>query len=187
MAASEVAICNKALLKVGSETISALSNTSKRAIACNTIYAACRDEVLEAHPWNFAKQRVDLTADVTAPAFGYDFRFLAPTDCLLPLKVNGNDTTWSFEDRYILSDDTDCELEYTKKETDTTTFSPTFDEALACRIASELAIALHQKVTLADLMMKAYQAQLRQARFTNARAGGTPDQPRIRTWLDSRR
>lgn len=60
MASTSVDICNAALIKVGAETITALSDNNKRARACNERYADIRDVVLAAHPWNFAIGRTQL-------------------------------------------------------------------------------------------------------------------------------
>lgn len=61
MATDAVAICNSALLKIGTEKITSLSDNTKRAIICNEQYAKIRDQVLRAHPWNFAIKRVTLS------------------------------------------------------------------------------------------------------------------------------
>lgn len=58
MAASEVVICNKALLEIGEQAISALSDTNNRGTSCNLIYASIRDSLLSMHPWKFALRRV---------------------------------------------------------------------------------------------------------------------------------
>jgi len=58
MAASDVIICNKALLELGEEPITLLTDTNKRAEKCNLIYASVRDSLLSSHPWKFALKRV---------------------------------------------------------------------------------------------------------------------------------
>lgn len=50
-------IVNLALTRLGDLRIAALSDATAAAQAANAVYAALRDEVLRAHPWNFAIQR----------------------------------------------------------------------------------------------------------------------------------
>lgn len=61
MATNSVEICNNALTIIGSRRITALSDPSKEARACNDNYDICRKSLLRMHPWNFAMTRVELT------------------------------------------------------------------------------------------------------------------------------
>lgn len=54
---SDVQIVNLALTRLGDLRIAALSDATPAAQAANAVYASLRDEVLRAHPWNFAIQR----------------------------------------------------------------------------------------------------------------------------------
>lgn len=61
MATNSVEICNNALTLIGTRRITALSDPSKEARACNDNYDICRKSLLRMHPWNFAMSRVELT------------------------------------------------------------------------------------------------------------------------------
>jgi hypothetical protein len=61
MAATPVEICNNALTLIGTRRITALTDPSKEARACNDNYDICRKSLLRMHPWNFAMTRVPLT------------------------------------------------------------------------------------------------------------------------------
>lgn len=58
---SSVGIANIALSKIGAQRIVSFSENTENARLLNAIYGTIRDEVLRAHPWNFAITR-------TAPA-----------------------------------------------------------------------------------------------------------------------
>jgi len=60
MATSDVEICNSALQKIGAETITTLSDNTRRAALCNRQYDKVRKKLLRAHPWNFAIRRAAL-------------------------------------------------------------------------------------------------------------------------------
>jgi hypothetical protein len=52
--ASDVAICNTALNRLGANTITSFTENSKEARLCNAEYEGIRDQVLRSHPWNCA-------------------------------------------------------------------------------------------------------------------------------------
>lgn len=58
MADTAVDICNEALQELGEQEIALLTDSNKRAEACNRIYTVLRDRLLKAHPWKFALRRV---------------------------------------------------------------------------------------------------------------------------------
>lgn len=57
-AGSDTGIANVALARLGAKRISAISEDTENARLINAVYGTLRDEVLRAHPWNFAIKRV---------------------------------------------------------------------------------------------------------------------------------
>lgn len=55
---SSVGIANIALSKIGVQRLTSFSENTEPARLLNAIYGTLRDEVLRAHPWNFAIKRV---------------------------------------------------------------------------------------------------------------------------------
>ena len=95
MAASAVEICNKALLQLGEEPITLLTDNNKRAEKCNLIYDDIRDSLVSMHPWKFALRRVQRELNTntrftllrtdggwTASASGTDEYYLPPSNPL---------------------------------------------------------------------------------------------------------
>lgn len=58
--ATDVSICNSALVKLGNEVLVALSDSTKRAKLCNAQYEIIKKKMMYNHPWNFAIKRVTL-------------------------------------------------------------------------------------------------------------------------------
>jgi len=76
-----VDICNMGLSLLKVPTITSITSpTTEVEELCDLWYEPSRQELLRKHPWNFAKKRTTLYAVVTAPAFGYDYKYLLPTD-----------------------------------------------------------------------------------------------------------
>ena len=151
---SNVSICNRALDKIGEPPITALSDDTKAGRACNRLFGDCRDEVLAAHPWNFAIKRASLAvAGTTVDQAGLS-RYTLPADCLRVLDV---DTTydWYVEAGAVVIDGTGAlDVRYVAAITDAGSFSKPFTTALQGYLAVELCEAITQsntkRQTLAD-------------------------------------
>ena len=147
--ADAVSICNLALQSIGAKSITALTEDTTAGRACNRVYAQARDSELRAHPWSFARERVQIAADSTNPVFGAAKRYQLPADCLRILPTNGTNGTavqddWQIEGRFIHTDDSSpINLVYLKQVTDENTFDVLFTELLIARIAMDVA----EKVT----------------------------------------
>jgi hypothetical protein len=185
LASSAVAICNSALIKLGEPNlITSLSDQTKAARLCNQLYETLRDDVLRAHPWNFALARVEL-AQITAPVlFEFDHAYQLPADCLRVVKVDG-DFEYKIEGRHLLTNHPEVNILYVKQVTDPGEYDTNFQEALSCRIAMEIAYAMTNSNTVAEQMESLYQRRLSDARTFDAQEG-TPDQIEATEWLYSR-
>lgn len=172
MALSDVDWCNSALIKIGVGTITALSDASKQARLCLAQYEKCRDDLLAMHPWKFALARVQLAASATPPAFDYLYQFQLPNDCLRVLSTSFlDDTRFTVEGRFLLTDYSDVSIQYIKKITDPTQFPADFSEALSSKLAADISYSLVQSVTLRDQLMKEAKERIAYARTTSAQQG----------------
>ena len=186
MATTAVSICNSALIKVGAERITSLSDSSPVAILCNEQFTKLRDEVLRAHPWNCAITRVELAsvASYVDPMEEWAYKFSLPADCLRVLRTK-DDVDYKIENGYLLADDSTCVIQYIKKETDYSKYDTMLIEALAMRIAVDVSYAIAQSTTQTQALWKAYQQLLGEARSVDGQEG-TPDETVITEWSESR-
>ena len=186
MAVDEASICNDALIEIGAGTITALNEDSATARICNSQYTRIRDELLAAHPWNFALKRANLVASSTPPTNKYSQSFDLPTDCLRVLEVvDGEEVDWQREGQVIVCDEGSMEILYVAKITDVTLYTPHFSRALALSLAASISYALVQSTSLKEGLEKKAQFTLSQARSFDAQEGA-PRQPYAHTWLNSR-
>jgi hypothetical protein len=182
---SVISICNSALIKIGGERIAALSDDTLEGQLCNEQYDKLRDEVLRAHPWNFAIRRVSLAKTATVPAFEFENEYQLPSDVLRVLRLENQDSRFKIEGDKLLCNDDDVKILYIAREEDTTKYDAIFKEALALRMAAEFAYSLVQSSSLQQNMTRAYQMMLRDARTADAQEG-TPDKVWSDDWLSSR-
>lgn len=200
MAASDVAIANLALTKLGDLRITSLSENTKPAREVNAVYEMLRDKLQRRYVWRFTVKRTTLAASTDTPAFGYDYQFPLPSDCLRVLQVGlyfpgisladyvGSPAAdYAIEGRYVLSnDDGPLYLRYLARIEDPTQFDAAFDDAFAATIAMNIAEALGQfSATKMQLIQQAYKDALREAVVANA-IENPPEQMADDTWLLAR-
>jgi hypothetical protein len=169
MAANSVEIANNALIRIGANTITALSDSTKEARACNARYNPARKAVLRSYPWNFAKKRDTLSTAVGSPGdFGYEFDFAVPSDFLRIITLDTGNADYRLEQGKILTDASTVDLLYVFDITDTTKFDPMFDEALGLYLAWSVCFHLTQSNELRKVIWDEYYAMMRISRFVNA-------------------
>ncbi len=168
MAESAVQICNNALIKLGANTITSLSDDTKPARLCNKIYTVLRDDLLRSHPWNFAIGRSSLAQLVDAPAFGFSFQYQLPSDSLRVLRLNDSHTPYRIEGRKLLTDSNTVNLIYIKQVTDEAQFDSNYSNILALRIAAQLAYVITNSVRLSESLKQEYRLELNRAKMHDA-------------------
>lgn len=182
---SEVSICNSGLIRIGATRIASLTEESKEAFLCFEQYPILRDEVLAAHPWNFAIKRATLPILGSTPSFGFGYEFQIPTDCLRVIELNEKHNDYQVEGDKLLYDQDTVAIRYIARIEDTTKYSPMFVSALSARIAADLAYPLVQSNTVARDMKAHYERLLSEAKTVDAQEG-TPPVLVDDTWLNSR-
>lgn len=171
MPVNQISICNSALIKVGADRISSITQDTRSAVLLNAIWDQVRDAVLRAHPWNFAIKRVTLNPTGTAPEYEYDYAFDLPNDCLRVLEHQYNDVDFIVENGQILTDEATFPCRYIYRNDDPSDWDACFAEALSWRLARELAYAITQSSTLADQCEKSYMKALAEARSMDGTEG----------------
>jgi len=183
--ATALQICNNALLMLGNITITSLDDTGKAAVLCNHFYQQVIDATLRAYKWNCATVRDTLTADETAPEFGFAYRYAVPDDCLRVLGMSEDKTRFKVENGYILTDDSKGMVSYIKR-IDAADMDKLLIDAASARMAATLAFPLTNSQSVAEAMWKLYQERLDEARTVDA-SEGSSEQMLNDDWLNARR
>ena len=185
--ASQVEIANRALTKLGAARIISFGDDNKQARSVQSMFTIVRDAELRAHIWSFAVKRASLPALVSTPVWGFDFQYELPSDCLRLIQVNDFYQGPSMDDyrnqstaEYMLENNkiaanyaAPLKIRYVSREQDTAQWDATFVEAIACRLAAEMAEDLTQSNAKKDAAWKEYQMALMSA----IRSGAVEQQP----------
>lgn len=168
MAASDVVICNLALSHIGADAVLSSINPPDGSVEsgyCARFYPIARQELIEEHPWTFAKKRVAL-AQVDNPSTTWTYAYAQPSDMIQPQRILTTSTLDAYgffpfggllradevalftergsadfecEDGVILTHEPDAVLLYTRDVTDTSKFTAGFMVSLSYLLASYLA------------------------------------------------
>ena len=186
MAVTQIKICNLALAKIGAARISDITQDTKSAILLNSIYELIRDQVLRAHPWNFATKRATISPNASTPDFEYDYTYDLPNDCLKVLDTYPDNIEHVIEGRTILTNEETLDLKYIYQNTDESLWDSCFANAFAARLAQELAYSMTQSSTLVEQMKADYKNSLAEARAMDG-TEGTLKGLEVDDWTDSRK
>ena len=163
-----VEIVNNALIFLGERPIQSLEQPTQPAVLAAALWPGCRDEVLRAHPWNFAIKRAVLAPLAEAPAFGYGQQFALPADWLRTLDTDIRNKDYKMEGRRILCNATSLQLRYVARIDEVRDWDALAASAAARCLASKLAYPLTKSASLQDAQWQLYVQVLGQARSVDA-------------------
>lgn len=169
MPTSVIDICNLALLRLGHDEITSLNEKSKEARYCSRFFDRTRRATLRSHPWNWAERFATLSL-LNLTVTDYDYVYALPTDCLRVIQVvnpvmairasspslrvdPGAQIGYEIRSiegagKVLVTSQADAEIRYVADITDPNAFDEQFIDALAHRLASEMAVPLAGKPSL---------------------------------------
>ncbi len=183
---SEVKVANLALTSLGADRILSLTEDSENARKVNAVFDLIRDEVLRAHPWNFAISRRSFNLLAAAPEYGFSNAFQIQGDVLRILETESDYTKYVVEGDQVLTDDTEFNCKCIVRVTDTTKWTTDFVTAFAARLAAELAYPIADSRTLAEQMYVVYKEKIAMAKSTDGQEGQNYTELSADEWLDAR-
>lgn len=182
---SVVSVCNRALSKIGDEIqIASLDDSSKPARYCKILYPEVRDMVLRSYLWRFALKRYLLAPLCEKPLFDWIYLYAVPADCLRVWRAAG-DVAYQVEGKRILCNENPFAFTGVSRVENPDDFDSFFVEALALKLAGELAVPLAASVSLKSELAKEYADVVRQARTLSAMEGAQETFTPL-GWLESR-
>jgi len=178
MPLSAVALCSRALIKLGGRTIASLDEGSAEAEVARTLYPGVRDALLSAHPWTFATAQATLAQLSGVPVADFAHAYQLPTDHLRTLSAGGPDgrghgLAYRIAEDRLLTDASAVTLTYLFRP-DESTFPPHFVEALSAQLAAEFCLPLTESTSRGQLLHQLASDALRAARLIDSQQDTPP-------------
>ncbi len=171
MALSPIALCSRALLKLGASSIASFDEGTAEAEIAGNLYDGVRDALLTTHPWNFATGQVSLARLASQPMADYAYAFQLPADFLRALSLGhggaGRGVSYRIAESRLHTDSAAVVLSYIFRPEESG-FPPFFAQLLVTRLAAEFCIPLTESTSRADSLLKIAEAELRRARNIDA-------------------
>jgi hypothetical protein len=167
MALSALALCARALLKLGAQPIASLDEGTAEAEVAANLYPGLRDALLAAHPWGFATGQATLPRLAAGPTADFRNAFQLPAGFLRVLSAGSPDRGRGLAYR-ILEDRLHCDadqvvLTYIFRPEERA-FPPHFAAALAARLAAEFCLPVTENTGRAQMLAAQAEAEFRAAR-----------------------
>ena len=167
----KIDIINLALARLGQASIASLSEGSEEAAKASAVWEGALLTTLQACRWGFNVKREPLALLEEQPAgYQYAFRYAVPSGMLQPYAVVAAErrddmgVPFLFENGSIFTSEPDAVLVYSVRSDKVSAFPPALQDALAWRIAGDMAMALTQRADMAELAEKMFQKAISSAR-----------------------
>ena len=167
MALTGIALCSRALIKLGADSIASFEDGTAEAEVAASLYAPIRDALISAHPWTFATGQISLPRLVAEPLADFAYAYQLPSDFLRALSAGtgarGRGIDYRIAERRLHTDVPAVTLTYIFCP-DETTFPPFFDQILIARLAAEFCIPLTDSTTRSEALQKHARDELQRAK-----------------------
>jgi hypothetical protein len=170
MANTSVSICSNALVKLGDDPITSLTDPTTRARHCNRLFTPTLEAVLREANWNDSIKRARLAQLVTEPVWEFDYAYSLPSDYMKMVKTSLDEDKlmYKIENGKLLTNESEVYLAYVYNNSNVASYDSLHVETLTFAMAFALANAITGKVSHADRMEKAFSDSLKKARLSDA-------------------
>lgn len=155
MALTSIALCSRALLKIGAGSIASFDEGTAEAEVAANMFGSTRDALLSAHSWTFATGQAALPKLVAQPVADFANAFQLPTDFLRALSAGnpgyGHGIAYRIVERRLHANADAVTLTYIFRP-DEAVFPPFFDQALIARLAAEFCIPLTESTSRSETL-----------------------------------
>ena len=168
MASTAIALCSRALIKIGAQGISSFHEGTAEADVAFYLYGSVRDAMLSAHPWRFATAQTGLALLEEEPLADYQYAFALPADFLRAISCGsgrrGLGVDYRIHENKLHANQKQITLTYIFRPQEIN-FPPFFDQALIARLAAEFCLPLTESTSRAEYLTKAAEDEFKNAKL----------------------
>lgn len=170
MGLSALALCSRALIKIGANTIASFDEgTAESEVAAN-LYPSTRDALLSSHPWNFATGQATLARLAASPVADFAYAYQLPADFLRALSAGadrGRGLTYRIQEGRLHAGVDQLVLTYIFRPAEAD-FPPFFDALLIARLAADFSLPVTESSSRAELLHRLADDEFRRAKLIDA-------------------
>lgn len=184
---STVDICNMALGFIGERPIASLEEKKTSAEACKLYYPMALNQLLRAHPWNFAEAREKLAPVKVPEEWGREFShaYAYPDKCIILRGLVFSDGSsrasyrvGNFKGRRIILCHADKAVaSFTQLVEDSSNFDPSFAQALARKLQGLISRFILKNTAQIKDAEELYQMELEEAKLRDSKEGKRQQAP----------
>lgn len=171
MALSDVALCSRALIRIGAAPITSFDDGTAESEIAGALFAPVRDALLSSYAWSFASGQVSLTQLETQPLADYSFAFGLPTDFLRAISAGtgtkGRGLNYRIARGELHTNASAVVLTYIFRPEEEE-FPPYFDQALIARLSAEFTIPITENTSRAEAHYRIAENEFERARQVDA-------------------
>ncbi len=171
MALSDIALCSRALIKIGAAPITSFNDGSAESEIAGALFAGARDALLSAYPWSFASGQVEINQLSITPVADYGYAYQLPSDFLRALSAGsgarGRGLNYRISGSALHTNAPEVVLSYVFRP-DEAAFPPYFDQALITRLSAEFTIPVTENTSRAQTMFDMAEKEYMRARQIDA-------------------
>lgn len=171
MALNDVALCSRALIRLGAAPITSFDDGTAESEIAGALFGPTRDALLSAYGWSFASGQAALTPLVTPPVADYSKAFALPNDFLRAISAGdggrGRGLNFRIARGALHTDAEQVVLSYIFRPEEEE-FPPYFDMALIARLSAEFCMPVTENTSRADALFRLADVEFARARQIDA-------------------
>jgi hypothetical protein len=170
-------ICNRALGRLGSETVADLNDGTKNAEYCLRFLPEALEHILGQWDFKFSRRRIMLARLEERPAFGWAYQYALPKDCVRLVSVGEEAGTvpYQAENGMLLTDAEERPVIYIARPDDPTQMPQSIRKAVSTHLAYLLSTALTSNEQLTALIVSEAKGAIDAAKREDAQLNYDPD------------
>lgn len=171
MALNDVALCARALIRIGAVPITSFADGTVESEIAGALYPQARDALLSAYPWSFASGQVVLARLSTPPLADYTYAYALPNDFLRAVSAGngarGRGLNYRIAAGALHTNAPEVVLSYIFRPEEAA-FPPYFDQALIIKLAAEFCIPVTENTSRAESLDTMAEREFQRARQVDA-------------------
>lgn len=171
MALNDVALCSRALIRLGAAPITSFADGTAESEIAGALFGPVRDALLSAYGWSFASGQASLTRLEESPLADYQNAFQLPNDFLRAISAGnagrGRGINYRIARNALHTNAEEVILSYIFRPEEEE-FPPYFDMVVITRLAAEFCIPVTENSSRAEALYRLAETEFAKARQIDA-------------------